>query len=168
MIKLQDFASQCGVTDRQVQRLLKKYENDLVGHFERKGPKGTWLDDEACSLLRSKMKVKEIVLTNEPLLEKIKELEDRIERKDVIIERLQEREQGKDLQIEKLQSEKLRLEENIDYKVRAAEDKLKLDLEKNFQEQRKKIEKDYQDKLQKLSEELQAEKSRKWKFPWSK
>lgn len=56
MIKLQDFAVQQGVTDRQVQRLLKKYEEELQGHYERKGPNGTWLTDEACDILRSKMK----------------------------------------------------------------------------------------------------------------
>lgn len=56
MIKLQDFAVQQGVTDRQVQRLLKKYEEELQGLYERKGPNGTWLTDEACDILRSKMK----------------------------------------------------------------------------------------------------------------
>lgn len=56
MIKLQDFATQQGVTDRQVQRLLKKYESELEGLYERKGPNGTWLTDEACDILRSKMK----------------------------------------------------------------------------------------------------------------
>lgn len=56
MIKLQDFANQQGVTDRQVQRLLKKYEAELEGLYDRKGPNGTWLTDEACDILRGKMK----------------------------------------------------------------------------------------------------------------
>lgn len=56
MIKLQDFARDCGVTDRQIQRQLKKYEAELEGHFERKGSNGTWLDDVACELIRSRMK----------------------------------------------------------------------------------------------------------------
>ena len=56
MIKLQDFARQVGVTDRQIQRLLKKYEEEFEGLFDRKGQNGTWLSDEACELLRSKMR----------------------------------------------------------------------------------------------------------------
>lgn len=64
MIKLQDFAHECGITDRQVQRLLKKNEEALKGHFERKGSKGTWLDEEACELLRSKMKTNPVVLSD--------------------------------------------------------------------------------------------------------
>lgn len=55
MIKLQDFAREQGVTDRQIQRLLKKYAADLEGLFERQGQNGTWLTDEACEFLRSKM-----------------------------------------------------------------------------------------------------------------
>lgn len=62
MIKLQDFARECGVTDRQIQRLLKKYEGDLTGLFERKGSNGTWLTNEACEILRSKMKQQPIVV----------------------------------------------------------------------------------------------------------
>ena len=56
MIKLQDFARQQGVTDRQVQRLLRKYAADLDGKYERTGPNGTWLSDEACEILRGKMR----------------------------------------------------------------------------------------------------------------
>lgn len=55
MIKLQDFAREQGVTDRQIQRLLKKYAADLEGLFERQGQNGTWLTDDACEFLRSKM-----------------------------------------------------------------------------------------------------------------
>lgn len=64
MIKLQDFAVQQGVTDRQVQRLLKKYEDELSGLYQRKGPNGTWLTEEACEILRSKMKQAPIVLVD--------------------------------------------------------------------------------------------------------
>lgn len=64
MIKLQDFAVQQGVTDRQVQRLLKKYESELNGLYQRKGPNGTWLTEEACEILRSKMKQQPIVLVD--------------------------------------------------------------------------------------------------------
>lgn len=62
MIKLRDFARERGVTDRQVQRLLKKYEAELTGQFERRGQNGTWLTDEACNFLIGKMKTSPVVV----------------------------------------------------------------------------------------------------------
>lgn len=56
MIKLQDFARQMGVTDRAIQKHLKKYAAELEGLYQRKGPNGTWLTDEACEILRNKMR----------------------------------------------------------------------------------------------------------------
>lgn len=90
MIKLQDFARQQGVTDRQIQRLLKKYEDGLSDLIERKGPNGTWLTDEACELLRSKMKQQPLAILEadpraERLEERVRELEDRLDEKDRIL-----------------------------------------------------------------------------------
>lgn len=65
MIKLQDFATHQGVTDRQIQRLLKKYADELEGLYQRKGPNGTWLTEEACEILRGKMKQAPITVINE-------------------------------------------------------------------------------------------------------
>ncbi len=62
MIKLQDFARQCGVTDRAIQKHLKTYADELEGLYQRKGPNGTWLTEEACEILRSKMKMQPIVV----------------------------------------------------------------------------------------------------------
>ena len=62
MIKLRDFAREQGVTDRQVQRLLKKYEAELTGQFERRGQNGTWLTDEACNFLIGKMRTSPVVV----------------------------------------------------------------------------------------------------------
>lgn len=90
MIKLQDFAAQQGVTDRQVQRLLKKYESELTGLYQRKGPNGTWLTEEACEVLRSKMKQAPVAIM-EPdervgeLMSWIKELEHRLDEKDKLL-----------------------------------------------------------------------------------
>ena len=56
MIKLNDFAKQMGVTERAIQKHLKKYAVELEGTYERKGPNGTWLSEDACEILRSKMK----------------------------------------------------------------------------------------------------------------
>lgn len=62
MIKLQDFARECGVTDRAIQKHLVKYADELDGLYQRKGPNGTWLTEEACEILRSKMKQQPLVL----------------------------------------------------------------------------------------------------------
>lgn len=75
MIKLQDFARAQGVTDRQIQRLIKKYATEIEGKYERKGPNGTWLSDEACDFLRSKMKAQPIALYDDAKDKKIQELE---------------------------------------------------------------------------------------------
>lgn len=90
MIKLQDFARQMGVTDRAVQKLLKKYEAELSGTFERKGPNGTWLTDEACEILRGKMKQQPVTVFEEDprvgqLQERVADLEHRLDEKDKLL-----------------------------------------------------------------------------------
>lgn len=80
-IKLSDFARQQGVTPRAVQQLLKKYECEIEGHFERKGQNGTWLDGTAQDFLRSKMLQKPIVTydaTAQPLLEEKESLKTKV------------------------------------------------------------------------------------------
>lgn len=62
MIKLQDFARERGVTDRAIQKHLKTYAAELEGLYERKGPNGTWLSEEACEILKSKMKQAPLVV----------------------------------------------------------------------------------------------------------
>lgn len=64
MIKLQDFARQMGVTDRAVQKHLKKYAAELEGLYQRKGPNGTWLTEEACEILRNKMRQQPIAVAD--------------------------------------------------------------------------------------------------------
>lgn len=74
MIKLQDFASQVGVTERQIQRLLKKYEEELEGLYERKGPNGTWLTEEACEILRSKMRQQPMAVSDAQTVRELEKL----------------------------------------------------------------------------------------------
>lgn len=76
MIKLQDFATQQGVTDRQVQRLLKKYASELEGLYERKGPNGTWLSPKACEILRSKMRQTPVVVGDNEIYQKYELLQE--------------------------------------------------------------------------------------------
>lgn len=98
MIKLQDFARECGVTDRAIQKHLKTYAGELEGLYQRKGPNGTWLTDEACEILRSKMKQLppavidgETVRENDELKMRIRELEARLSEKEKLVEMAQRR-----------------------------------------------------------------------------
>lgn len=98
MIKLQDFARECGVTDRAIQKHLKTYAAELDGLFQRKGPNGTWLTDEACEILRSKMKQLppavvdgETVRENDELKQRVRELEARLSEKEKLVEMAQRR-----------------------------------------------------------------------------
>ena len=118
MIKIQDFAKQQGVTDRQIQRLIKKYGAELEGLYERRGQNGTWLSDEACGFLRGKMKTNPVVILDSEnqgelkyLRKRVAELEERMERKDVLIEKLQARVDEKTCYIEEMRKDQFLLEE---------------------------------------------------------
>lgn len=78
MIKLQDFARECGVTDRAIQKHLKTYTVELEGLYERRGPNGTWLTEEACQVLRSKMKQQPVVVGDSEIYRKNAELEQEV------------------------------------------------------------------------------------------
>ena len=75
MIHLHDFATQQGVTDRAIQKHLKTYAAELEGLYERKGPNGTWLTDEAVEFLRSKMKQAPIVVGDSQIYQEKAEVE---------------------------------------------------------------------------------------------
>lgn len=96
MKKLRDFARKRGVTDRAVQQLLKKYAAEFEGLVERRGHNGTWLSDEACELLISKMKINPVVVLENDQTEKIqkyeqriKDLEDQVKQKEQYIQVLE-------------------------------------------------------------------------------
>lgn len=55
IVKLKDFANECGVTDRAIQKHLQTLAKELEGHFERRGVNGTWLDDVAIQAIRARM-----------------------------------------------------------------------------------------------------------------
>lgn len=72
MIKLQDFARQLGISDRMVQKHMNTYAAELEGHFERRGHNGTWLDETAQEIIRSKVKQQPVVFFDEdPRLAKL-------------------------------------------------------------------------------------------------
>lgn len=168
MVKLQDFAVECGVTDRQIQRLVKKYESELNGHFIRRGSNGTWLDDDACRILRSKMKVKEVVVSDEAaddLRSQIEELQKRIDMKDLIIEKLQNREMQKDTRIEELEQIQLQIEgkkqEEINIAVSKAKEELQQDLDQKHGKVIEELNEKHDAAVLDLQNQLQEEKTRK-------
>ena len=74
MTKLQDFAAQQNVTERQIYRLLQKYADELQGLYERRGQNGTWLTDEACEILHSKMRQQPVIVSDGSLARQAEEL----------------------------------------------------------------------------------------------
>ena len=162
MIKLQDFAKQQGVTDRQVQRLVKKYEDDLQGHVDRRGQNGTWLDDEACEFLRSRMKQSPIVvLEGSDQVEQIMQLRDKLEQKQDKIEELQDKlleEKQKNFQLE---SQVKMLPVTIAEERQKVEAELKQKYQDDLQ-----IYKDHAEAERKeLERQLQEERNKTW---WQK
>lgn len=131
MIKLQDFARQMGVTDRAVQKQLKKYETELAGMFERRGKNGTWLSDEAAGFLRRRMKTQAVEIYDpvkdveiERLKERIAYLEKYATGKEQYIATMEIASQAKQMRIEELEKNQLLLEEKSEEERRAAEEKL--------------------------------------------
>jgi len=177
MIKLQDFARQQGVTDRAIQKHLKKHEAELSGHFFRNGPNGTWLDERAQDFIKALMIQKPVAdVIDDKLLRKIKELEDALKEKENYIKVMEAGNISKQSQINKLEQEtipelkktvkdmgdQLRLieekkQEQIDAAVKAAEDVLHQQLTAEHQ---KKIE----DMMAAHEQALAVERSRKLKL----
>ena len=134
MIKLQDFARQQGVTDRAIQKHLKKYAAELEGHIEKKGPNGTWLDDEACKILRSKMIIRPASLVDPKIESKlqqqelrIRELEEQLRQKEQYIYGIEASNIKKQQQIDSLIEEKKLIEDkssNLEVDLRVTQEEL--------------------------------------------
>ena len=65
-MKLSEFANVYKVSERHVRRLIKKYESDMVGHYEQRGNEGTFIDDVGVGILKSKLKAQFDVVDSEP------------------------------------------------------------------------------------------------------
>lgn len=150
MIKLQDFAKQQGVTDRAIQKHLKTYASELEGLYERKGPNGTWLTDEACELLRSKMRQMPMTIMDVAAVDQ--ELREKLDEKQSKIEKLQDALLDAKDRIDVLKDEKRQLElENAKIPLLSADNEEK---DKSIDE--------LETKLKNASEELTAIKGKWW------
>lgn len=65
-MKLSEFANNYKVSERHVRRLIKKYESDMVGHYEQRGNEGTFIDDIGVDILKSKLRAQFDVVESEP------------------------------------------------------------------------------------------------------
>jgi chromosome segregation ATPase len=54
-VRISELARQLGVSDRTIYKHLQKVEQDLEGHIQRHGVKGTWLDDTAQAAIKSRV-----------------------------------------------------------------------------------------------------------------
>ena len=55
-MKLAEFANNYRVSERHVRRLIQKYESDMVGHYEKRGNEGTFIDNVGVEFLKSKLR----------------------------------------------------------------------------------------------------------------
>ena len=133
MIKLQDFARECGVTDRAIQKHLRTYADELDGLYQRKGPNGTWLTEEACEILRSKMMKRPAAIIEED--KRVPELEARVRELEKMLTMAQQRvdaAQGRVLELQEQASRVALLEANTAH-LEASRDEFKAEAAKNAQ-----------------------------------
>ena len=159
VIKLQDFARDCGVTDRAIQKHIKNHEEDLQGHIERRGKNGTWIDEYAEEYIRGLMKTAPVVVGDNAQLRKIDELEQKIDRlygyiekKDDFINRMMEAAAVQQKRIENLESQKLLIEERTEKKI--------IDVRKELEASHRAAEKQQSEEIERLRQELDREKNR--------
>lgn len=148
MIKLQDFAKQCGVTDRAIQKQLKKHEEALTGHFERQGANGTWLDEYAQNFLRSNMVKKTVAIADQSQLKEIERLKAELKaaQDELIL---------KNQLLINSQNEVLKITANREEEIKAAEDKLKLEMESQRREAENKLKEHYLGEVKDLQRKLE-------------
>lgn len=56
MIKISEFARRFGISDRHARRLAAECESDISGHVEKRSSGGTWIDEVAVEILRSRLR----------------------------------------------------------------------------------------------------------------
>lgn len=74
MMKLSEFARIYNVSERHARRLFAENEADISGHYDRRGREGTFLDDVAVDVLRSRLQ-KQFSVSVETASERERQLE---------------------------------------------------------------------------------------------
>lgn len=173
MIKLQDFARDCGVTDRAIQKHLKNHEKQLEGHFQRRGKNGTWLDQTAQEYIRSLMVQQPIVVgdagqlqENDDLRNKVTVLQEKlIAAQELLLEANKAIAEGNDARLA------LAASEAAQAALEASRDEFKAQAEKNAQRASEEAQKAAEAaqreqealrEAQTLREQLEALKGRSW------
>ena len=159
-MKVREFAEMQGVTPQAVYKLIKTHNEVLTGHV-LKAKKNTELDEYAVVFLKGRMVEKTAVVTDRGYLDQIEELKQQLKKaQDELI--------LKNQLLINSQNEVLKIVASRDDDIKAAEAKLKLELESHHRENEKKIKVHYQEEIKRLQNELKVERERKWKFPWSR
>lgn len=72
--RLKDFADECGVTMRSIQRHVQRHESELSGHIKRHpAPKGTYLDDFAQAFIRDHLLRESVAIVDDTLQKELEE-----------------------------------------------------------------------------------------------
>lgn len=159
MIKLQDFARACGVTDRAIQKHIRNHRNELEEHIRRNGNNGTWLDDYAQNYIKGLMKERPAVILDGSQVQKVQELQARIDmlyehiaKKDAFIDKMIAHSELQQERIERLENQKLLLEERTEKRI--------IDVKQELEASHKATESILTRENEILREELKQEKER--------
>lgn len=144
-MKIREFAEIQGVTPQAVYKLLKTHEDALKGHV-LKAKKGTELDAHAVAYLQEKMIGNNVVVADRQQYEEIERLK-------AELQKVQDELILKNQLLINAQDKVLQIEEKREEQVKEAAAKLK---------------EHYLEEIKQLQTELQTERNRKWKFPWSR
>lgn len=168
-VSVKEYAAARGISIQAVHKSMagKRKSERLQGHVEIiDGVK--WLDEEAVRILdESRSKAPVVILEDsrteemEALRNRIRELEERIEHKDILYERLQERLDRREMALEDANRKLMAIEDKhqaeINEATEAAESRKEEELTAMHSKEVEDIQKQHQDELQAVREEYEKE-----------
>lgn len=114
MITIRDYAAKKGCTVQNVYKLIKKYDSELTGHYNKIGSK-TFLDEFAQNFLNSFITPKSLMATEGELMDEINRLRGLLSQSDHKATELAQQNSEMAVKLQKLDSERLLLESDINY-----------------------------------------------------
>ena len=167
MITVKQFADERGISIQAVHQAMnrKKNKEKLEGHVHIvDGAK--WLDDEAVAILDESRKKVSVVIQREDSDERVRQLE--AENKNLLIKVAAQAD--KIATLSEWKSDNAMLIATADLTKKALADATEqLDqVPERIREVETKLTEHYQEEIERLMNELNEERNRKWKFPWSK